>query len=162
MKDESGFFTCVTKAKQIIAKATTMEWVNPWGTKISIHAAPAGVTNIPNQFDPSSVEVGYGAEQFPGLHPEIDTSSEFSFEAGAAGAYGGENLVNHGEGNSYTGNVLFSLSDDEEVESVKSFVSNTSSVKYAKLCILHHETVRLRLRLLENHNAFVSCRQNVL
>ena len=135
MKDDQGFFSTVTRAREISKKANTMEWINPWGTRISIHAAPAGVTAIPNQFDPNSVEVGYGAQEFPGLHPEIDES----LDGLEASGYAGETQTS--SYTAYTGNCLFSLSDDEEVESVKSIgsvksaSSTSSSIRYGESCL---------------------------
>ena len=61
----------IEKARAARDQAVIMEWINPWGTKISVNATPAGVTTVSRNFDPNTVEVGERAAEFPGHHPEL-------------------------------------------------------------------------------------------
>jgi len=74
----SGYISTVNKNKDIVKQAVTPEENNAWGTKVSIRAAPAGVTSIPNSFDPDTVEFGVGAQEFPGLHPDSIHQNQYS------------------------------------------------------------------------------------
>jgi len=104
-----------TTTKDVLNQAVIQDSINAWGTKVSVLAAPAGVTTIPTNFDPNSVELGVEAQQFPGMHPEIQEQPLPQEETENPSFCGGGRL--------------FNLSDDdiESVKSMGSFRSATST-----------------------------------
>merc|ERR1719319_804336 len=103
-------------AKEVASQAVIQDSINAWGTKVSVLAAPAGVTTIPTHFDPNSVELGVGAQEFPGMHPELKEQPIPEEETE--------------DGSFCEGGRLFNLSDDD-IESVKSMGCFRSAISTA-------------------------------
>merc|ERR1719319_977363 len=104
-------------AKEVASQAVIQDSINAWGTKVSVLAAPAGVTTIPTHFDPNLVELGVGAQQFPGMHPELKEQQPLPEEETEDASF-------------CEGGRLFNLSDDD-IESVKSMGSFRSAISTA-------------------------------
>jgi len=106
-----------TTTREGANQAVIQDFINAWGTKVSVLAAPAGVTTIPTHFDPNSVELGVGAQQFPGMHPELKEQQPLPEEETE-------------DTSICEGGRLFNLSDDD-IESVKSMGSFRSAISTA-------------------------------